>query len=120
MRPIVVLCAGLLAGFAVVGHAQDTMTFRPVPPESADQFDRRVRISTRGPGIVVSDKISRSGEITRVGSDIHIKADEEVHGDVVAIRGDVRVDGHVYGSVMAMGGDVELGPTAVVEEDVAS
>ncbi|MBI1798606.1 MAG: polymer-forming cytoskeletal protein [Candidatus Eisenbacteria bacterium] len=61
-----------------------------------------------------------SGEMMRIGSDIHVERDQTIEGDVVAISGDVRVDGHVKGSVQALGGDVYLSSNARVDGDVAA
>jgi hypothetical protein len=122
--------------------AQETMQFHPVPPESAAMLERerlrRGRIShirIEGPDTVAvpvvptpgnppeamhPTMVSRSGDITRVGSDIHIEQGEVVQGDVLAIGGDVIVDGHVEGSVTAMRGNVILNSTARVDDDVAA
>lgn len=76
-----------------------------VPIESPAEPSR-----LRGPG--------HSGDMMRIGSDIHIEADQTVSGDVVAISGDVLVDGHVKGDVVAMRGDVKLSSSARVDGDV--
>jgi cytoskeletal protein CcmA (bactofilin family) len=94
--------------------AQETLEFRAVDPDSADDItitDREVRIGGRALRI-------KSGDIMRVGSDITIEEDQEVQGDVLAIRGDVNVDGHVEGNVVSMGGDIRLSSTARVDGDV--
>src|SRR5262249_45266603 len=52
--------------------------------------------------------LGKSGNIMRVGSDIHIETDQVVIGDVMAVGGDITVDGHVEGDVVAMGGDVYM------------
>ena len=93
----------------------------------------RATISSVAPAVVPTDSLvpieppdspstpsrpGRSGEMMRIGSDIHVDADQTVVGDVVAISGDVTVDGHVKGDVMAMKGDVYLSPTARVDGDV--
>jgi hypothetical protein len=52
------------------------------------------------------------------GGNVTVEADELVRGDVVAVGGSARVFGEVRGNVVAIGGYVELGPNAVVREDV--
>ena len=115
--------------------AADEMQFSRVSPESAAQIERRMhsRRSTTVISRVSSDTLTpippmepepplppgRSGEMMRIGSDIHIEKDQTVVGDVVAISGDVTVDGHVKGDVTALRGDVYLGSTARVDGDVA-
>ncbi len=115
--------------------AADEMQFTRVSPESAARIERRMH-PRRGTTVitrVVSDTLTplppiepeaplppgRSGEMMRIGSDIHIEKDQTVVGDVVAISGDVTVDGHVKGDVTALRGDVYLGSTARVDGDVA-
>jgi hypothetical protein len=115
--------------------AADEMQFSRVSPESAAQIERRMR-PRRGTTVITrvsGDTLTpippmepdaplppgRSGEMMRIGSDIHIEKDQTVVGDVVAISGDVTVDGHVKGDVTALRGDVYLGSTARVDGDVA-
>jgi hypothetical protein len=47
-----------------------------------------------------------------------VDEDEVVTGNVVAIGGSARIDGEVRGEVVAVGGDVELGPRALVTQDI--
>ena len=61
----------------------------------------------------------RRGDQVRFGGDVSVDEDEVVMGNVIAIGGSVRVDGEVRGEVVAVGGGVELGPKAVVTDDVA-
>src|SRR5205085_9803008 len=61
---------------------------------------------------------TRTGDVMRVGSDIHIERDEVVKGDVTAVKGDVVVDGHVEGNVISMFGDIYLNSAARVDGDV--
>lgn len=120
-----------------------TLPFKSLPPESASTLDRerakRHRIHLGGavpeppaapespapPATpeapeppAASEHVTRSGDLTRVGSDIHIEPDEVVRGDVTAIRGDITVDGTVHGGVVSFGGDVYLNATARVDGDV--
>jgi len=112
--------------------AQTTMTFESVPPESAAALEVRtgkggtsrvkVTVSTDGDDdtLAVTEPVVRSGDVTRIGDDIHIKENEVVHGAVVTVMGgDAIVDGTVHGDVVAvMGGDVYLNATARVDGDV--
>ena len=83
-----------------------------------------MRVSADGTGgedsVVIAEEVVRSGDMTRIGDDIHVKRNEVVHGDVVTVMGgDVVVDGTVQGDVVAaMGGDVYLNATARVDGDV--
>ena len=120
-----------------------TLPFKSLPPESVSALDRerssrrRIRVSVDVPEppvvsegaepIVVPEAppppaalehVTRAGDMTRVGSDIHIEQDEVVRGDVTAISGDITVDGTVHGGVVSLGGDIYLNPTARVDGDV--
>jgi len=116
---------------AVLGPATvlaDEMKWTPVPDESASATPRRTPRAPAAPSPAETPaepptepgKVVRSGDVMRVGSDIHIERDEVVRGSVSAIGGDVVVDGQVEGDVTAMRGDVYLGPTARVDGDVVS
>jgi hypothetical protein len=127
--------------------AQEVMEFKPVPAESvSDVVGPRARRgalpaapatpglppppappATPGPDrdsdVRVGDTditASRSGDVVRFGSDIHVRAGQTIAGDVVAMGGDVTVDGHVEGDVVAMGGDVILSPTGEVDGQVVT
>ncbi|MDZ7331486.1 MAG: DUF5686 family protein [candidate division KSB1 bacterium] len=58
--------------------------------------------------------------IVRFWGDVVIEPDEFIRGDVVTLRGTVRVKGEVDGSVVALFGNVELDSTAQVTGDVVS
>jgi hypothetical protein len=92
--------------------AQETLKFEAIPEESLETAEGA------GRRIFEESRRAKSGDIMRVGSDIHIEEDEIVRGDVLAIRGDVTVEGEVEGNVVAMGGDVYLQSTARVDGDV--
>src|SRR5262249_1984207 len=110
---------------ACPARAAETLRFRSVPPESETMVERRIArtrhqpadpteaetptppeppTSPEEPGVIVR----RSGDVMRVGSDIHVQQGEVVKGDVTALKGDVIVDGHVEGNVVSMFGDVYL------------
>ena len=118
-------------------HAQEVLEFKPVSPESAAKLEERRPARRRStasapaapappapsvpaPSIPPPPPISlgKSGNIMRVGSDIHIESDQVVIGDVMAVGGDVTVDGHVEGDVVAMGGDVYMHSGGKVDGDV--
>jgi hypothetical protein len=124
----------LCPGTVVAG---ETLKFRPLPAESARAMARRrarAAASVTPPPPAVSEtpeapeapsppetpRIVKSGDVMRVGSDIHVGREEVVTGSVSAIGGDVTVDGHVEGDVSAIRGDVYLSPTARVDGDVVS
>jgi len=123
--------------------AQSNLQFKPVPRDSVTELERarssrrtRVHISAEtpappAPAVVpeppappesgeaqAPEAVVRTGDLTRVGSDIHVEKDEVVNGDVTAVRGDITVDGTVNGSVVSFGGNVSLSSTARVEGDV--
>ena len=120
-----------------------TLPFKSLPPESVSTLERdrparhRVHVNVDVPAAPEAPKVpevsvvpeapeapaepehaTRSGDLTRVGNDIHIDQDEVVRGDVTAIRGDITVDGTVHGGVVSFGGDIYLSPTARVDGDV--
>jgi cytoskeletal protein CcmA (bactofilin family) len=108
-------------------NAQETMEFEPVPEESVRAMERRAtrRASPATPAAPEAPAaparrapLNRSGDVMRIGSDIHVEKDQVVEGDVFALQGDVRVDGHVRGNVASTGGDVYLSSTARVDGDV--
>ena len=62
--------------------------------------------------------VESTDDRVRVGASVHVRSDEVVNGDVVAVLGSVDVDGRVTGDVVSVGGSVDLGPDAVVEGEV--
>jgi hypothetical protein len=105
---------------------QDVLEFKRVPDESVATIERRPRrpvrsqssdslVPPRLPG-----EVTRTGNIMRIGSNVHVEEGQVVSGDLLALGGDVTVDGHVEGDVVSMGGDVHLSATARVDGDVAS
>ena len=137
--------ASLVRSGAANVEAQEVLDFKPVPAESLSEFEqRRARNAARrsasaAPAVPeppsepeitdISDPLppgepvtptppGKSGNITRLGSDIEIEADQIVVGDVVALGGDITIAGHVEGDVAAMGGDVFLKSTARIDGDV--
>jgi hypothetical protein len=139
--PVARSLAGLLPSTA---SAQEVMEFKPVPAESvSDVVKPRARRGTASttpaapavpaptpapgpdvdiniPGGDTNVHVSRSGDVVRFGSDIHVRSGQTIAGDVVAMGGDVTVDGHVEGDVVAMGGDVILNATGEVDGQVVT
>jgi hypothetical protein len=60
------------------------------------------------------------GDRVRVFGDIHVREDEAVSGQVVAVLGSVRIEGEAGDQVVAVLGSVYLGPKAVVRGEVVS
>lgn len=60
------------------------------------------------------------GDRVNVFGDVHVREDEEIGGEAVAVIGDAKIDGSVHGQVVAVLGSVHLGPKAVVNGDVVS
>jgi hypothetical protein len=92
---------------------RDTSTPSVMPPvaptsPSPVPFSRLER-RTRG---------RRAGDRVQFGSNVTIRDDEVVDGDVVAIGGNVIVDGEVRGDVVGIGGVVTLGPKSQVANNV--
>jgi len=121
--------------------AQEVLEFKPVSPESAAKLEPMKPVRRRGAPLPTSApkapktpetpsapetpnppeppiSLGKSGNIMRVGSDIHIETDQVVVGDVMAVGGDITVDGHVEGDVVAMGGDVYVNNGGKVDGDV--
>lgn len=112
-RTFAVLSGAAARAITPAAFAQQTLDFKAVPPESL-----KAPRTPEPPAAPEVELRIKSGDIMRVGSDITIEEDQEVQGDVLAIRGDVNVDGHVSGNVVSMGGDVRLSSTARVDGDV--
>lgn len=60
------------------------------------------------------------GDRVNIFGDVHVREDEEIGGEAVAVIGDARIDGVVRGQVVAVLGSVQLGPKAIVNGDVVS
>jgi hypothetical protein len=109
-----------------VAQEQDVLEFKRVPDESVTTIERRPRRPALPaiPDSLDAPKlpggVSRTGNIMRIGSNVHVEEGQTVSGDLLALGGDVTVDGHVEGDVVSMGGDVHLSSTARVDGDVAS
>lgn len=64
--------------------------------------------------------VTRSGDVMRVASDIHVGPEEVIEGDLLSVAGDVTVEGRIEGDLVAMGGDIYLRSTAQVDGDVVA
>jgi hypothetical protein len=82
----------------------------PVPPDQPDDPD--------APDTPEAPDAPSSGDIVRIGSDIHVDKNQTVDGDVIVFGADAEVDGHVRGNVSVTRGDVRLGSSAKVDGDV--
>jgi len=118
-----------LPGRVATAQAQEVMQFEEVPAESAAAMEKRARgsaprhephppVEAVHPEVPEPPRISRAGDVVRIGSDIHVEENQVVEGDVFALQGDIRVDGRIKGNVATTGGDVHLGPHARVDGDV--
>lgn len=82
-----------------------TQAVEPTPAERPEPPERRLRAH---------------GDRINIFGDVHVREDEEVSGQAVAVLGSVRIDGEVRDQVVAVLGSVELGPKAVVRGDIVS
>ena len=60
------------------------------------------------------------GSIVRFMSNVHVREEQVVNGDVVAVGGSITVNGQVRGSTVAVGGNVTVGESASVTGDAVS
>ncbi|MGE0159411.1 MAG: hypothetical protein AB7T31_08350 [Gemmatimonadales bacterium] len=69
---------------------------------------------------LLDDALAGVGDDARVevGTDVVIRADETVSGDLVVIEGNARIEGEVQGNVVLVGGTLELLEGSVVEGSV--
>ncbi len=126
------------------------LTFKPVPPESTTEIEKRraARRTEQMPAEKRADEVhplepsavpptpktpatpttpvppqvlvTRSGDVMRVASDIHVGPDEVIEGDLLSVAGDVTVEGRIEGDLVAMGGDIYLRSSAQVDGDVVA
>jgi hypothetical protein len=87
-------------------------TASPTPAVPAEPDDPEEPDAPTPPGA------PSSGDIVRIGSDIHVEEGQVVDGDVIVFGADADVDGHVRGNVSVTRGDVQLGSKAKVDGDV--
>lgn len=110
--------------------AEDILRLSYLSPEARRDLFRvkpSVEAPTREREVELSDEEQRMrrdrrshGDRVRIFGDVHVREDEEVAGQVVAVIGSVRIDGQANDQVVAVLGSVFLGPKAVVRGDVVS
>ncbi len=62
----------------------------------------------------------RYDDIVRFMGDVTIERNEIISGDVVCMRGTITIEGEVHGDVVAIFGNIEMDSTAIVSGDVVS
>ena len=82
----------------------------PQAPDDDDSGSRHVRTRRRSSG--------QGNDRVAVFGNIHVGAEERVHGDAVAVFGGLSIDGQVEGDAVGVFGDVTLGPDSRIEGDV--
>ena len=111
-----VLMARRLGALIIAGtdraSAEETLQFKPVPAESVSRLESRRSRSTSDdtepessdesdtpdePKHIRTEFTGKSGNMMRIGSDVHVEKDRVISGDLVVVGGDITVDGHVEG-----------------------
>ncbi|HEX9972642.1 MAG TPA: DUF5686 family protein [bacterium] len=87
---------------------------------SAEKDDDAERFQDRMERKYLKRDREKNTDIVRFLGNVVIEPDEFIRGDVVTLRGTVKVQGEVDGDVVAVFGSVELDSTAFVEGDVVS
>lgn len=116
------LGTALLAGSALAERTRVRVDLSGV--EIIEHADGDTAIHHRGRAAERGDRfrieIDESDARVRMFSDIVVRHDERVDGDVVAVLGSVRVEGEVTGSVVAVGGSVTVERGADVGGDAVA
>ncbi len=60
----------------------------------------------------------RGQEVVRIGNNVTIERDEVIDGDVVVVFGNASIEGEIDGELTVVMGNADLGPEAVVRNDV--
>jgi hypothetical protein len=90
-----------------------------VPPAAATPAPPAAPDPPPLPELESRERSRRSDSRVRIfGGSITVAANEIVDGDVVAVGGSAVIRGEVRGNVVSVGGSVELGPNAIVRQDV--
>ncbi|MDZ7263654.1 MAG: DUF5686 family protein, partial [candidate division KSB1 bacterium] len=97
----------------VLGLGEQT---HEAPDESKDDQQIRAHVERK----YLKRQHPQDNDVFRFWGDITIEPDELIRGDVVTLRGTVKVQGEVDGDVVAVFGSVELDSTAKVNGDVVS
>jgi hypothetical protein len=85
----------------------------PEPPEPPDTLEEPEPPNPPG-------DLDEGDDYVRFGEDITIPEGKTVHGDVVAIGGDVTVFGHVTGDCVSVGGTVQVRGKGIVDGDAVA
>ena len=111
LRFLCLLCALALDWSAPCpsrGQAQEPQVERPAAQADTEESDGARPKRSRGHSL---------GDLTVMGSDAVVKADQTAH-DVVVMGGSAIIDGTVTGDLVVIMGKAKLGPTAVVRRDL--
>lgn len=111
LRLLCLLCALALDWFAPCrsrGQAQEQPIEKPAAQADAEEPDGARPRRSRNHSL---------GDLTVMGSDAVVKADQTAH-DVVVMGGTAIIDGTVTGDLVVIMGKAKLGPTAVVRRDL--
>jgi hypothetical protein len=92
----------------------------PLPADTTAMASRDTVEGAADEAAGPAPSVDSTDDRVRVGGSIHVRSDEIVDGDVVAVFGSVRIDGTVEGDVVSVLGSVRLGPEAVVEGDLVA
>lgn len=60
----------------------------------------------------------RGGDMVRIGDNVTVGPDEIIDGDVVVVFGNASIEGEIDGELTVVMGNADLGPEAVVRNDV--
>lgn len=93
---------------------------QPPPPPAAPIERQTDRVDSAAPEAQSAPRQRASGDRVQIFGDIHVREDESLSGQAVAVMGSVRVDGEVGDQVVAVMGSVHLGPNAIVRGDIVS
>lgn len=83
----------------------------PVPPITVSEFPDSLDFDLVLPGggsVIHIERDGRADQITQIASNINVRADEVVRGDVICIFCDIDVAGTVTGSAVSVFGDVNV------------
>ena len=119
-RPVPPESASRFESMRVLKHKtpQGGAAAAPETPETPETPEAPATPEAGSPESGDQDLSGKSGSIMRIGSDIHVGPNEVIKGDVSTVGGNVLVEGHVEGDVVAMRGEVRLKSTARVDGDV--
>src|SRR5437870_3721274 len=98
---------------ADTGDAQEGSAVLPPPPAPPLP-------ALPSPGRAEGEPVGRGHKdaVVRIASDYALRTGDEI-GDLVVVLGNAGVDGHVRGDLVVILGEARLGPTAVVDGDLA-